>query len=209
MLDYLILMNYGFVFQESLVRSWKRRFDLNVVMAVRWHPCWWSSAWTSSAAGVYEKKGSSVCPDKPTLSKSFRMLSTVGRNHLSTGTCSKYTYSLCYEYERNLQNNICPTLNLLNLIQISRDFLYYLSYTPYRLSPVCFFVSGTWTLRNVNTIVMEDLNEVLVVNWWTGSSNARNTHVLVWGWSLVFLMKLVNQNATHAGDSCSSNTTIN
>lgn len=46
------------------------------------------------------------------------------------------------------------------------------------------------------------------MRFWTGSSNARNTHVLVWGWSLVFLMKLVNQNATHAGDSCSSNTTI-
>lgn len=87
------------VFQESLVRSWKRQFDTNDVMETKWLPCWWSSAWTSSAAGVYERKGSSVCLDKPTSSKSFRMLSTVERSPLSTGTCSKYTYSLCYEYE--------------------------------------------------------------------------------------------------------------
>lgn len=205
MLDYLILMNYGFVFQESLVRSWKRRFDMNVVMAIRWRPCWWSSAWTSSAAGVYEKKGSSVCLDKPTSSKSFRMLSTVGRNHHSTGTCSKSTYSFCYEHVRNLLNNI-----YMHNFKSSKSHWDYsrLSLLYYRLSPVCFFVSGTWALRNVNTIVMEDLNEVLVVNWWAGSLNAHNTHVLVWGCSLVFLMKLVNQNATHAGDSCSSNTTI-
>lgn len=47
------------------------------------------------------------------------------------------------------------------------DFLYYLACLSYLLSPVCFFVSGACTLRDV--IVMEDFNEVLVVNRWTGS----------------------------------------
>lgn len=82
-------------FQGSLVRSWRRRSDTSAALGTSLPPCWLSSVWASFDNGVFKKRVCSGCQDRPTWSKSCRMPSTVGRNHLLIGKGkSDHTVSL-------------------------------------------------------------------------------------------------------------------
>lgn len=71
--------------QEFLDRSWKTLCGTRSAMGTAWLPCWWSSAWTSSASGGWRKRAFSDCLGRLISSRSYRMRLTVEKSLLLTG----------------------------------------------------------------------------------------------------------------------------
>lgn len=55
-------------------------------LVLGWPPCWSSSAWTSSGRGVWMRRGSFGCRDRPTWSRSCRSPSTAATSLCLTGS---------------------------------------------------------------------------------------------------------------------------
>lgn len=74
-------------------------------LAPGWPPCWWSSVWISSGRGVWTRRVSFGCQDRPTWLKSCRSPSIAATSLCLTGSYTS-TQAFWELNDRNIQRHI-------------------------------------------------------------------------------------------------------